>query len=192
MTLGPTSSSAASCIHVLPERLPSHPPLWPVRQRRAHAQPRASPRVARRARPQSEPGDAEANPDEPPAKPLPCPVLRWPHDHHRDLRARRHTAHSSADPDRGSTRHDAGHASATPGCSSHVWPISDRQQGRSRRCRIDAPQPWHRHHARSRHFLRPACSSACAGASPPPHPIFSADHDTPANATFPIARGAAA
>lgn len=42
-------------------------------------------------------------------------------------------------------------------------------------------------HVRSHPILRHADLSACVSVSPRPHPIFSADHDTPAKATFPIA-----
>ena len=39
-------------------------------------------------------------------------------------------------------------------------------------------------------LLRHAYPSACTGASPRPHPLFTADRSTPANTTFPIVRGA--
>ena len=44
----PTSSSAASCMHVLPKGLPPHPPLRPARQTILCRQHRARPRVTRR------------------------------------------------------------------------------------------------------------------------------------------------
>ena len=62
----------------------------------------------------------------------PMPVLRWPHDHHRDLRARLH----AAEPDRrarsGSTHHDAAPDSTTPKRCSPVPLVLDRRGRRSR------------------------------------------------------------
>ena len=48
MTLATDEFIRRFLIHVLPARLPPHPPLRPVRQRRARRQHRASPRAARR------------------------------------------------------------------------------------------------------------------------------------------------
>ena len=133
-------------------------------------------------------GDGRVHP------PLPHPRAAQrlpPHPALRPVRqwwARREPGPRPRRPRSGSTHHDADHAIATPGCFSHVPPISNRRQERSHRCRINPVQPWRLHHARSRQILRHACSSASASASHPPHSILNPDYTTSANATFPIAR----
>ena len=71
------------------EGLPSHPPLRAVRQRRPRRQHRAGARAARRCRPPKRARAVQASTDEPSRRAAASmPVLRRPHDHHRDLRAR--------------------------------------------------------------------------------------------------------
>ena len=83
------------------ERFPPHPPLRPVRQRRARAKHRArasAPRRARGRRPNATRAEAESEH----RKTRDCaamPVLRRPHDHHRNLRRRASCAPAIAEPD---------------------------------------------------------------------------------------------
>ena len=69
--------------------LPPHPPLRPVRQRQPCRQHRAGARVARRAVPRRTARDVRGRSARRTARAaMSLPLLRWPHDHHRDLRAR--------------------------------------------------------------------------------------------------------
>ena len=88
------------------EGLPSHPPLRPVRQRATAPRPsreRANCSPWRRPQPKQA---VEIDPAAAPAARPALPVLRRPHDHHRDLRARLPAAPPA---DRASRRHQDRH-----------------------------------------------------------------------------------
>jgi hypothetical protein len=70
-------------------RLPPHPPLWPVRQHFPRQQRRASTRAARRAEAPEQGGRCRLYRDRrTPHALASVPLLRRPHDHHRDLQPR--------------------------------------------------------------------------------------------------------
>ena len=138
---------------------------------------------------QSEPADAERRRAADALAPM--PVLRWPHDHHRDLRARLNAAHPSDEPDQ--DRHI-------------MMPLMRaRHPNAARLCRVGprpatamlAPKPHRRTLLRAIPTtlaastvprLGPPSPSPTASASPRPRPA-PADHATTASATIPIARG---
>src|SRR4029077_264001 len=110
MTLASDEFIRRFLIHVLPSGLhrirhhgifanggghPAHTPPRPLRQGGAPRDPRPPPPPPRRL-PDTEPGQ---RPRRAAAARAPMPVLRWPHDHHRDLRARLDASHASVEPD---------------------------------------------------------------------------------------------
>ena len=76
-------------IHVLPKGFPPHPPLRPVRQGGRHRQHRARPRTARRAKAPKRTRRCCRS------QPVGMSMLRRPHEHHRDIPARRDPAPSA-------------------------------------------------------------------------------------------------
>ena len=89
MTLATAEFIRRFLIHVLPLRLPPHPPLWPARQRHARRQhrPRAPP--ARRAGGTARGRGCQLRRGQRAQAALaPVSVLRRSHDHHRDVPAR--------------------------------------------------------------------------------------------------------
>ena len=75
-------------MHVLPEGLPPHPALRTARQWQPRRQHRAGARAARRAVPPKRTRDARSSDRRTPHAAASMPLLRRPHVHHRDLRAR--------------------------------------------------------------------------------------------------------
>jgi hypothetical protein len=94
MTLAPDEFIRRFLLHVLPEGVPSHPPLRIARQRHLQGQHRARQRTDRRA---SGSGGSAGTTRRGPgrqrrSRPSPAmPLLRRPHDHRRELWARRRT-----------------------------------------------------------------------------------------------------
>jgi hypothetical protein len=107
MTLAPHEFIRRFLLHVLP-RVPSHPPLRAARQRHLQGQYRARQRTDRHARvgDRSADGARRAGPDRQRRRgPSPAmPLLRWPHDHRRDLPAMRRTPRSAVPRYRGQGR----------------------------------------------------------------------------------------
>ena len=82
------------------QRLPPHPTLRPVRQRRSGAQHRARPPSARRAQdPARQRASRSRQRDRNTFVCAPMPVLRRPHDHRRDVRRSAPWALTAAEPD---------------------------------------------------------------------------------------------
>ena len=109
----PSSSAAFSCTCC--QRLPPHPTLRPVRQRRSGAQHRARPPSARRAQdPARQRASRSRQRDRNTFVCAPMPVLRRPHDHRRDVRRSAPWALTAAEPDQ--DRHLM--IIALPNCSS--------------------------------------------------------------------------
>ena len=99
------------------EGLPSHPALWAARQRQPSRKHRARARAARRAVPPKRTRDAQSSDRRTPRAAASMPVLRRPHDHHRDLRARLRAQappHTGSGKRSGSTPHDAVTADRRP------------------------------------------------------------------------------
>ena len=90
MTLATDEFIRRFLIHVLPKRLPPHPPLRPVRQRQPRRQHRAGARSCSPCRLARSVRNARSYSDRPSqtCSPRPLPLLRRPHGHHRDLRTR--------------------------------------------------------------------------------------------------------
>ena len=70
------------------EGLPSHPTLWAARQRQPSRKHRARSPAARRAVAPQRTRNAQSRDRRTPRAAASMSVLRWPHDRHRDLRAR--------------------------------------------------------------------------------------------------------
>jgi|SRR5688572_9408112 len=115
------------------------------------------------------------------------PVLRWPHDHHRDLRARLNAAHPAIEPDQ--DRH------IMMPVTRALHPDTARMYRRSstgdRHARADAG-PTHRNPGVS--IMRAATRSSATPTHPPASAprtvrtsIAGADQHTSANTTSPIA-----
>ena len=157
-------------MHVLPKGLPSHPPLRPARQRQARRQHRPRPRAARRAA-GKQPETPKAANDEPRAAAASLPLLRWPHDHHRALRARlRPQAPASAAPQDQDRHLMMSSRRSQLYCPCHRWLPAGRDQTciASGFARIGAANPVEQRSDRS--FTPMRAPAVCA--NPPRQPLL--------------------
>src|SRR5271170_755915 len=105
MTLATDEFIRRFLLHVGAQGLPSYPTLWAARQRQSSREHCARAQAARRSVSPKTIRDARTSDRRTPRAAASMPVLRRPHDHHRDLRARlraeapTHTG-SSGDQDR--------------------------------------------------------------------------------------------
>ena len=181
----PTSSSAASSSTSCPAAstasatTASSPTAGAPRTSPAPANCSAS-RPTRRA--------SASDPDEPPTARAPMPVLRWPHDHHRDLRARLNASHPSVEPDQNRHIMMPLTRARRPIAARPCRRSSTGEEGaRSKLAPAHAPAC---HLDRSRSLNGPLPWLAITRADPAcrPNPPNRADRTTTANATIPIAR----
>ena len=92
MTLATDEFIRRFLIHVLPKGVASHPPLQAARQSQPCRQHRTSARVACYPIPLTRAQTIRAHHNRRPTHAaISMSMLRWPHDHHRDLRARMRT-----------------------------------------------------------------------------------------------------
>jgi hypothetical protein len=134
MTLATSEFIRRFLIHVLPRGLPPHPSLRTARQRHARRQHRPSARTARRAGGTArDRGYQLRRGQRAQAARAPVSVLRRPHGHHREVRARLLAAPSAGGvPNRDQDRHlmIAAMGGNITTCES-IAPALDRQPNRS-------------------------------------------------------------